>query len=137
MKFEEILKKSYAKKIPPNKFRAENLIKSANQAIETAKIIPINEKTSKTIFRELYEGLREYCEAIGYMKGYKFQSHETITHFIEEILKSKEIANKFDRYRKIRNKINYYGESIEKETVNDALKEIPKIIKKLKKFFSP
>ena len=134
MKFEESLKQNYAKKVPIDKFRAKNLIKSAEQAIETAKSIFLNENSAKTILRELYEGFREYCEALGYAKGYKFLSHEIITYFIEDILKDNIISGKFDRYRKIRNGINYYGKNVDIETVKEALKEIPELIKELQKF---
>ena len=129
MNFEKDLKQGYARKVPINKLRAENLVSSAEQAIKTAKAIHLDENSAKTILRELYEGLREYFEAIGYLNGYKFLSHEVITSFIEDILKNKRIADKFDRYRKIRNGINYYGENVEVETVSSAIKEIPELIK--------
>ena len=128
------MKKSYAKKIPVDKFRAKNLTQSAEQAIETAKTINLDENSAKTVLRELYEGLREFCEAAGgYLKGYKFLSHEVITYFIGDILGDKKTSEKFDRYRKIRNGISYYGENVEIETVKSALKEIPELIKKLKR----
>ena len=41
---------------------------------------------------------------------------------------------KFDRYRRLRNGINYYGEDIDIETVKEAIIEIPKLIKELEKF---
>lgn len=93
----------------------------------------MNANSVKTILRELYEGLREYCEAIGYFKGYKFLDHESTGYFLRDILKELLIYGKFDRYRKLRNGINYYGEDIEVETVREAIIEIPKIIKELKK----
>ncbi len=132
--FEESLKEGYAKQIPTNSIRAKSLIKSSQEAINTAKEIPFLDGKLKSIFRELYEGFREFCEALGYIKGYKFQSHEAITHFLSEILKEQKISTKFDRYRQLRNGINYYGNSISKETVTEALEEIPKIIKELEKF---
>jgi hypothetical protein len=46
--------------------------------------------------RELYEGMREYCEAIGYLRGYKFQDHESITYFLRDILKEQSISMKFE-----------------------------------------
>ena len=49
------------------------------------------------------------------------------------MLDEKEISMKFDRYRQLRNGINYYGRGIAKETAEKAIKEIPDIIKKLKK----
>lgn len=136
MKINESIRKGYVKKIPKQTERAKSLLKSSQQAIATAKEIQLKESTLKTIFRELYEGFREYCEAIGYFKGYKFLSHETITYFLDEILEEKEISLKFDRYRKLRNKINYYGENISQETVKEALFGIPKLIDSLKKYLN-
>ena len=134
MNFENSLIERKVKRVIPNKIRASSLFKSSIQAIETAKVIQLNSNTLKSILRELYEGLREYCEAIGYLKGYKFLDHESITYFLRDILKEQSVSIKFDRYRKLRNGINYYGEDIDIETVKEAIIEIPKIIKELEKY---
>ena len=134
MNFENSLTEGKAKKVLPNKIRASSLLKSSIQAIETAKVIPINASTSKTILRELYEGLREYCEAIGYIGGYKFLDHESISYFLRDILNEQSVFKKFDRYRKLRNGINYYGEDIDIETVKEAIIEIPELVKALEKY---
>lgn len=131
MNFELCLDKGKSKKVMPNKIRAESIFKSSSHTIETAKIIPLNAGTLKTVLRELYEGLREYCEAIGYLYGYKFLDHESISYFLRDILKTQSIYRKFDRYRKLRNGINYYGEDIDLETVKEAILEIPGIINEL------
>lgn len=136
MRFEECLKQGFAKETKIDKIRAKSLIKSSKESIETAKNIPIKESSLKSIFREFYEGLRQYCEAIGYLKGYKFSSHEAITFFLKDILKEEIISNKFDRYRKLRNGINYYGDSISEESVKDAAIDIPKIINILTKYIN-
>ncbi|MEK6886304.1 MAG: hypothetical protein AABW88_00580, partial [Nanoarchaeota archaeon] len=112
MNFEFSLNSGKAKKVLQNKIRASSFFKSSLQAIETAKNIPLVASTSKTILRELYEGLREYCEAIGYLNGYKFLDHESIGFFLRDILKENSLFQKFDRYRKLRNGINYYGEEV-------------------------
>jgi len=134
MNFENGLREGKVRKVIPNKIRASSLVKSSIQAVETAKIIPLNTGSAKTILRELYESLREYCEAIGYSMGYKFLDHESIGYFLRDVLKEQAIYGKFDRYRKLRNGINYYGEDIEVETVKEAIIEIPKIIKELEKY---
>ena len=121
------------KKIRRNELRARSLIKSAELILKTVKKIPLSETSVNTILRELYEALRQYCEALGYLYGYKFLSHEAITHFISDILKDKTLASKFDRYRKLRNSINYYGQFVSIATVKNALIEIPNLIKKIKK----
>lgn len=133
MDFDMSLNEGKAKRIMSNKIRAASLFKSSVQAVETANLIPLNVNTSKTILRELYEGLREYCEAIGLLQGYKFLDHESITYFIRDILKEP-IYKKFDRYRKLRNGINYYGEDIDVETVKEAIEDIPALINKLEKY---
>ncbi len=134
MNFENGLKEGKAKKVMPNSIRASSLFKSSIQAIETAKVIQLNPNTLKTILRELYEGLREYCEAIGYLCGYKFLDHESIGYFLRDILKESSVFVKFDRYRKLRNGINYYGEDIDIETAKEAIVEIPKLVKELEKY---
>ncbi len=134
MNFENSLIEGKVKKVMPNNIRASGLFKSSIQAIETAKVIQLNPNTLKSILRELYEGLREYCEAIGYLKGYKFLDHESIGFFLRDILKEQSLFKKFDRYRKLKNGINYYGEDIDIETVKEAIIEIPKLIKELKKY---
>lgn len=133
MFFQKSLEEGYAKKVEVDKIRAKSLVKSANDALLAAKELQLKEHNFKSILRELYEALRQYCEAIGYSQGYKFQSHEVITYFLKEILNEENASSKFDRYRKIRNGINYYGRGISKETVDKALKEIPEMIEKLQK----
>ena len=135
MNFENSLVNGKAKKVMLNKIRASSLLKSSIQAIETAGIIPLNQNSLKSILRELYEGMREYCEAIGYLRGYKFLDHESIGYFLRDIVKEQSIFMKFDRYRKLRNGINYYGEDIDIETVKEAIIEISKLIKELEKYY--
>jgi len=131
MNFETSLENGKAKKVMPNRIRAASLQKSSLEAIETAKNIPLTTKTAKTILRELYEGLREYCEALGFINGYKFLDHQTITFFLKDKLKEDLLSKRFDRYRKLRNGINYYGNDIDLETVKEALVEIPKLVQRL------
>ncbi len=134
MNFENSLMDGKAKNVLPSKMRASSLFKSSIQAIETAKIIQVNPDTLKSILRELYEGLREYCEAIGYLRGYKFLDHESIGYFLRDILREQSAYVKFDRYRRLRNGINYYGEDIDIETVKEATIEIPELVKVLEKY---
>lgn len=134
MNFENSLIEGKAKKMMPNKIRASSLFASSIQAIETAKVIPINSHSLKSILRELYEGLREYCEAIGYLRGYKFLDHESIGYFLRDILSEPSVSMQFGRYRKLRNGINYYGENVDIETIKEAIIEIPELVNKLKKY---
>ena len=86
MNFNTKIKNKKVKIIKPDTLRANSLIKSAIEALKTANTIPLTKESSKTIFRELYESLREYSEAIGYYHGYKFLDHESIGYFIKDKL---------------------------------------------------
>ena len=132
-RFKQSIEQGYVKVINSDRIKAKSLVKSADEAIYSAKRIPFEINTLKSIIRELYEGLRQFCEAIGYVKGYKFLSHEAITYFIEEILNEPKLSAKFDRYRKLRNGINYYSNDVSEETVKESLVEIPELISQLKK----
>ncbi len=134
MMFQRSVDDGYVRKVYPDKLKAMSLVRASEEAIKTARKITKSEESYKSIVRELYEGLRQYCEAIGFLHGYKFMSHETITYFLDEILGEKIISAKFDRYRKIRNRINYYGDDVPLEIINGALKEIPEIIESLSKY---
>ena len=131
MSFKESITLRYIKIITPNLNRSKSLHESSKHALKTALEIQLSPYSNKTILRELYESLRELCEAIGYKHGFKFQSHESIMYFLKDELNEIKIATKFNKYRVLRNDINYYGKNINLETVIKAKQEIPEIIKKL------
>ena len=63
-----------------------------------------------------------------------FSDNYLNTYFLKDILKEPSASAKFDRYRKLRNGINYYGEDLDIETVKEAIIEIPKLVKELEKY---
>lgn len=87
MRFDKSLREGYARKVMKDNLRANSLIKVAEDALISMKELQIKEHNYNTILRELYEALRQYCEAIGYLHGYKFESHEVITYFLKDVLK--------------------------------------------------
>lgn len=132
MYFEKAIQRGDAREIDKDPLRAKSLIKSSKDALLSAKELSLKEHNFKAIIRELYEALRQHAEALGYLRGYKFSTHEVITLFLKEIIKKEDISLKFDRYRKLRNGINYYGRDVSQEAVEKALVEIPEMIKELK-----
>lgn len=79
-----------------------------------------------------YEALREVVESICQLHGWNVYSHEALTSFLAEILREETIARKFDRFRKIRNGINYYGKRITAAESSENKKEILKLIETVK-----
>lgn len=118
--------------VPANKARARNLFRTAQDSFDTISQLSVNEKSAKTIIRDLYECLRQFAQAKGYEKGYSFQNHAAIQHFLDEVLGLARAARQFDRFRKLRNGINYYGDSVSVETANDALESIPQMMNEIK-----
>ncbi len=133
MKFLQSIDQGFVKKVQPDILKAKSLMKASEEAIATASKIPLEPSAYKSIVRELYEGLRQYAEALGIQEGYKFESHEVITYFLDEIKNEKKASLQFDKYRRIRNGINYYGDDVAPETVKEALDNIPLMINILKK----
>ena len=77
-----------------------------------------------------YDILRSVLEAISSIDGFKIYSHEAFTFFLKD-KNELNVANKFDRYRQIRNKINYYGKEISIEETKENTQDIEKIIEYL------
>ena len=133
MNFEDFTRRGVVRKATSDAGLAKSLITGSSNVLISIKELSLNDTNSTVLMRELYESLRQICEAISVYKGYKIYSHEAITSFLIDILDEKIIAESFDRYRKIRNSINYYGESISLEEVKKALIQIPNLIDTLKK----
>ena len=57
------------------------------------------------------------------LDGYKVYAHEAFTYCLKK--KNEEAAaGKFDRFRLLRNKINYYGRIISVQEAKDAIESI-------------
>ncbi len=104
----------------------------SQNSLQSLNKINIDEKNSSIIFSMLYESLRQILEAIGLMEGYKVYSHEAFTYYLNN-KKEYKIANLFDKYRKMRNGVNYYGKTISRKITLKARKEI-KILCELLKY---
>ncbi len=133
MNFKDFIRRGLVRKATSDVELAKSLIAESGKILAVIKELKPNDTNSTLLMRECYESFRQICEAIAVYKGYRTYSHEAITAFIAEILNEKEIANSFDRYRKIRNSINYYGTPISLAETQKALAEIPKFIENLKK----
>lgn len=92
-----------------------------------------DENNVSVIISNIYDSILEVCQAIACSKGYKIYNHECITAFFKVIEKKNEIVEKFDRFRKIRISINYYGKRIELKEGISILDEMKKLYNELLK----
>lgn len=131
MKLKDFIEKGDVKRVSKDISLAKSLINSAENDLKFLRKLEINENSTRTIMSSYYGVLRSVLEAIGILNGYKMYSHEAFTYFLKE--KNEDlIAGKFDRFRKIRNKINYYGKDISVEETKENVEEIIELINKLK-----
>ena len=130
MDWKGCIKKRIVKQVKEDK----NLIKSARE-IANKKIISANTLSKEHYYAKItlfYDALREYLECIALENGYKIYNHECYTFFLNEVLNLKKESIIFDRLRKIRNKINYYGEGVTKGKADLIIKDLKILISKFK-----
>ncbi len=131
MKLQEFIKKGLVRKSTKDLSLSKSLILTANIDLRFLKNLEINDDSARKIMTNYYDVLRSLLEAISCLEGYKIYSHEAFFFLLKEKGEN-QIAQKFDRFRKIRNSINYYGKNISIEEVKENKEEIIKIIDTLK-----
>jgi len=127
MEFKDFIKQGKARMASKDIALAKSLIKNTKNDLGFLKNLEVNKKSSRKIMTNYYEALRSILEAISIMGGYKIYSHEAFTYFLKK-KQEESLSIKFDRFRKIRNSINYYGEDIEIEDTKQNIAEIKNMI---------
>ena len=131
MKLSDFIYRGLVKKTSKDLQLAKSLYYSTESDLKFLSTLSLNKGSARTIMTSYYDALRSILEAISTLDGYKMYSHEAFTFYLKE--KNEEvIAEKFDRLRKIRNSIVYYGKSISIDEVEEHTREIIKLIKQLK-----
>lgn len=110
--------------------KAKALIKMSSNNLKTVSKLKIDDNSASVLFSMLYESFRQIIEAMCLTEGYKVYSHEALTFYLKKKFEES-TANTFDRYRKIRNGVNYYGEPVQIDTTIEAKKEINRLTKLL------
>ena len=132
MKFKDFIQEGYVKKTRENKSLIESLLKNSKRDLEFLRGLKIDKNSSGKLMTNYYDVLRSILEAICSKEGYKVYSHKAYTFFLKEI-KEEEISIKYDRLRRIRNSISYYGKEISIEETRENINEIKKMINYLTK----
>lgn len=79
-----------------------------------------------------YSALRQILEAMTLLRGLKFYSHEAYTAYLNGLGEERAAAT-FDRYRVLRNRIEYDGRSVGRATAEEALREMELLVRLLRK----
>ena len=127
MDWKNCISKSLSKKVKLDSNLIESLIKSAEKKIEAEKRLPNSLPEPKISL--VYDALRTLLEALALSKGFKIYNHECYVSFLKEILNESGLGDNFDKYRRLRNSINYYGKEINEKEAKEIIKDILQLIK--------
>lgn len=123
-------------KITPDKEKAKSILKMADITLEMIKVIDVK-KFSSNLTKEYYDVIRELISAVLLLDGYKTYgegAHKKLIDYIQS--KHKEFSEYeillIDDLRITRNKIAYDGFFVENEYIERKVKDIQKIIMKLR-----
>lgn len=135
MDWKECKDSRLAKSIKPDINLAKSLIKSAEKRLKSQELLELNETTSESKVSLSYDALRELLEALAILKGFKIYNHECYCAFLKEIMKESVLGDLFDKQRKIRNSINYYGDEITVDEARAVLGQMTELISKIRTIF--
>jgi len=130
--FEFFLGKGDVKKQSPDKNLSSATFKEGLERLEFAKGL-LNKARSKYTLENAYESMREATDALLYLEGFKSFSHEASIAYLSKKGFSEQEIIEFDRFRKIRNGIKYYGRDCEQSDAIEAISLAEKVIGKIKK----
>lgn len=124
--FEYFVKKGDVKRQKPDINLSKSTLKESIERLEFSKNL-LNKEKSKYVLENAYESMRESADSLLYIDGFKSFSHEaSIVYLIKKGFSENDMME-FDRFRKIRNGIKYYGADCEESDAQLAIKLAEKI----------
>ena len=136
MDWKECKDKKFVKEVSIDSNLINSLIKSSKNKLKSNEKLELNEITASTKVGIAYETLREILEALAIKKGFKIYNHECFCAFLDEICNDTLSSKEFDKFRKIRNQINYYGKEIPIKEAKLLIKEIVLLRNKIKTYLN-
>ena len=131
MDWKECIKVKIAKEAKEDKNLIASTREIAEIKIKSSNSLPEDLHIGKITL--LYDALRGYLEAVALEQGYKIYNHECFTAFLKEILNRPLEAEKFDKLRRIRNGINYYGRNVSSDEAKQIIEDMNFLIEKFRK----
>lgn len=111
-------------KITSNLERSKSLVSSSLKIMSFIKNIELNNENCSIALTNCYDAILELLHALLYKKGFQVLDHLSIGYYIKDVLKNNEYFNTFDRYRKIRNRLIYYGWELDRHDVEKGIKDL-------------
>ena len=134
MNFEHYVTEGEVKKSSKDIELARSLLESMKARAKFVLSLEIKEESSKIIFENLYESIRESIDALMALSGYKSYSHAASIAFLGKFREFSELeVLELDKYRRKRNGSKYYGKGIEAGETREISTFYSKIIPKIEK----
>lgn len=129
--------KNEVQKKEPDMELARSLIKDMNERIEKSLLLDF-EMFSKIIFENVYDALRDFCDALLACDGFKSYSHQASIAYLQKKGFDISIIEEFDQIMYKRNGSKYYGRKIGKSDARQIIEfynlikpRIEEIVKKI------
>ena len=130
MDLEECRQKGFIKRTKRNCELVKSLIEMSDIKEKTVNDAVIDERNICAYIPMAYDSLREIMEAICILHCYKVTSHVCLGELVRTLADGFDFYE-FDRFRYMRNSINYYGEKIDFEQGKEIIRKIFEIKKQL------
>ncbi|MBI3412578.1 MAG: hypothetical protein HY051_00670 [Candidatus Aenigmarchaeota archaeon] len=131
MDWENCVNEGTAVKVSINEERMRSLRNSAKATLEFVESVEMNENNASILLKNMYDAVLELLHAYLLSKGYKVLNHLCIGYYLRDVLGNREFFYLFDRYRKIRNSITYYGVRVEPATAKHGINELGELFGKI------
>ena len=123
MDLTECERKGFIKRANPSKSLAKSLLEVSeikDKALDSAKLDKMNVNAYLPM---AYDALREALEALCILHGYKVTNHVCLSELLNKLETDFDYSS-FDRFRYIRNGINYYGKKVDFEQGKEIIRKI-------------
>ncbi len=123
MDLEECRQKGFIKRTRLNHELVKSLIEMSDIKEKTVNDAVIDERNICAYIPMAYDSLREIMEAICILHCYKVTSHICLGELLRTLAEDFDFCE-FDRFRYLRNSINYYGEKTDFEQGKNIIRKI-------------
>jgi len=109
----------------------KSLLESSKNSLESSNLLILKKETIESKFNLGYDSVRCLLEALALKKGYKIYNPECYVGFLKEICKNEKSSLDFDRFRFLRNQIQYYAKKISIEEFHLLFNDLKKFRKEI------
>lgn len=124
---------NFIRKVEPDKEKINSITKTAELRVNYLKKIAVNKDTVSFIVEGYYEVIKELLVALLLVNGLRSKNHQCLISFFYHKYPDYEAESYLiSQMSYLRNRLDYYGEVIEKEFYEKNKQEIEEIINLLK-----